>query len=71
MHSFMPSFPRPSSSRRLDSGASTLEYALLAAAVAAVLVAVLIGVGSIVQDAIERSDSCVTSQGTSATCPTR
>jgi Flp pilus assembly pilin Flp len=55
---------------RCEAGASAVEYALLVAAVAVVLVAVLVGIGSIVQDAIHRGDDCVTSRGTSPSCPT-
>lgn len=56
--------------RRSDTGASAIEYALLAAAVAAVLVAVLFGVGSIVEDAFNHANDCVTSGGTSSSCTT-
>lgn len=67
----LPGSRRALPGSRHDRGASTLEYALLVAAVAAVLVAVLIGIGSIVKDAIDRSDDCISSGGTSTNCPTR
>ena len=48
-----------------------LEYALLVAAVAAVLIAVLLGIGSIVKDAIDHTTDCVTGRDSSTSCPTR
>ena len=64
----------PRAARRDDatsSGASSLEYALLVAAVAAVLIAVLLGIGSIVKDAIDHTTDCVTGRDSSTSCPTR
>ena len=51
-----------------EHGASALEYALLIAAVVAVLVAVLFGIGSIVKDAFNHSSDCLTGGGTSTSC---
>jgi pilus assembly protein Flp/PilA len=57
--------------RRRDDGASTVEYALLVAAVAAVLLAVVLGLASIVRDAFRTTDDCVTSGSTGTCAPTR
>lgn len=51
-----------------ERGASSIEYALLVAAVAAVLVAVLLGVASIVRDAFSNTDDCFRNGGTSSNC---
>lgn len=61
------SAPRPGV-RRAERGASGVEYALLVAAVAAVLVAVLLGIASIVKDAFSTTDDCLSGRGSSA-CP--
>lgn len=53
---------------RPDHGASALEYILLVTAVAAVIVAVLAGIGSIIKDAFDHSSDCLTG-GTSTSCP--
>jgi len=77
MHPYTPraprdvrSHPRTGPQPHSEPGASTLEYVLLAAAVAAVLAAVLLGIGSIVKDAIDHANDCYTSRGTSTNCPT-
>jgi pilus assembly protein Flp/PilA len=53
--------------RRLDAGASAVEYALLVAAVAAVLLAVVLGVAGIVRDALQTTTDCVNGSGPSCT----
>ena len=53
-----------------DSGASAVEYGLLVAAIAAVIVAVVFGLGALVRDALNSTGDCLTSNGTSSSCPT-
>jgi pilus assembly protein Flp/PilA len=53
--------------RRRDTGASAVEYALLVAAVAAVVVAVVLGLAGIVRDAFQGTTDCVSGSG--ADCP--
>ena len=45
--------------RRDDRGATAVEYGLLIAAIAAVIVAVVFGFGSTVFDAFSRTSSCI------------
>ncbi len=52
---------------RKDEGASAVEYGLLVAAIAAVIVAVVFGLGSIVKDKFQKTSSCIASSG-SGTC---
>lgn len=52
---------------RRDEGASAVEYGLLVAAIAAVIVAVVFGLGSIVKDKFSKTSSCIAA-GTSTTC---
>lgn len=69
MHPTTPESLHPTPGARAERGASALEYALLVAAVAAVVVAVIVGIGSIVKDAIDHTNDCVTTGGTSTNCP--
>ena len=50
-----------------DAGASAVEYGLLVAAIAAVIVAVLFGVGVVVKGSFNKTSSCV-SAAASSTC---
>jgi pilus assembly protein Flp/PilA len=50
-----------------ERGASAVEYGLLVAAIAAVIVAVVFGLGSMIHDAFSNTSSCV-SAGAAATC---
>ena len=52
---------------RKDEGASAVEYGLLVAAIAAVIVAVVFGLGSIVKDKFTSTSSCIATSG-SGTC---
>lgn len=47
--------------RREDRGATAVEYGLLVAAIAAVIVGVVFGFGSIVNDTFSRTSSCIAS----------
>lgn len=42
-----------------DDGASAVEYGLLVAAIAAVIVGVVFGFGSVMNDAFSRTSSCI------------
>jgi Flp pilus assembly pilin Flp len=55
--------------RRRDEGASAVEYALLVVAIAAVLLAIIIGLASIVRDAFQNVSACA-SNGGSSNCQT-
>jgi pilus assembly protein Flp/PilA len=52
---------------RNDDGASAVEYGLLAAAIAAVIVAVVFGLGSLVKDKFNSTSSCINA-GSASTC---
>ncbi|HEY6797985.1 MAG TPA: hypothetical protein VI248_25190 [Kineosporiaceae bacterium] len=62
--------PRPAPGWRLADGASTVEYTLLIAAVAMVLLAVVLGLASIVKDAFSHTSGCLGSPTSGATCAT-
>lgn len=53
-----------------DRGASAVEYGLLVAAIAAVIVAVVFGLGALVRNALSDTGDCISSNGTSTNCPT-
>lgn len=48
-----------------DDGASAVEYGLLVAAIATVIVAVAVGLGSLVRDIFSNTSSCITTSGSS------
>jgi pilus assembly protein Flp/PilA len=50
-----------------DNGASAVEYGLLVAAIAAVIVAIVFGLGSLVKDKFNSTSSCISAQS-AATC---
>jgi pilus assembly protein Flp/PilA len=56
--------------RRHDRGASAVEYGLLVAAIAVVIVAVVFGLGVIVKDAFTKTTDCVSNSGAGTNCPT-
>lgn len=51
---------------RSDRGASAVEYGLLVAAIAAVIVAIVFGLGGLIKDAFSKTSSCIS--GTGAGC---
>jgi len=51
-----------------DRGASALEYGLMIAAIAGVLVAVVVSLGSIVHDSFENDSACFSKQLDSKSC---
>jgi pilus assembly protein Flp/PilA len=52
---------------RADRGASSVEYGLLVAAIAAVIVAIVFGMGSLVKSKFNDTSSCISAQA-AATC---
>jgi len=50
-----------------DSGASSVEYGLIIAAIAAVIVAIVFGLGTATKSLFNNTSSCV-SAGASSTC---
>jgi len=56
--------------RRQDRGASAVEYGLLVAGIAAVLVAVVFLLGGTVRDKFQHTSDCITSNGVGTSCPT-
>ena len=52
--------------RRVDDGASAVEYALMASAIAAVIVAVVFGLGSMVRDIFTNTSSCISTSGSTS-----
>lgn len=50
--------------RYRDEGASAVEYGLLVAAIAAVIVAVVFGLGTLLNDAFTTTSNCIDSTGT-------
>jgi len=56
--------------RRPEGGASAVEYALLVAAIAAVVLAVVLGLASIVRDAFQNTTDCVSGGASGVSCQT-
>jgi pilus assembly protein Flp/PilA len=68
----MLAYLRKVSSHARDRGASAVEYGLMVAAIAAVIVGVVFGLGSLVQDAFHKTCTAISAQDASATadsCP--
>lgn len=51
-----------------DRGASAVEYGLLVAAIAAVIVGVVFGLGGMVQNAFQDTANCISSQINGPNC---
>ncbi|MDQ1294797.1 MAG: Flp family type IVb pilin [Actinomycetota bacterium] len=45
-------------------GASAVEYGLMVAAIAAVIVGIVFGLGGLVQDTLDKTSTCVPTQNT-------
>ena len=52
--------------KRQDEGASAVEYGLLVAAIAAVIVAVVFGLGSLIKGGFNSTSSCIAAAASSA-----
>jgi pilus assembly protein Flp/PilA len=59
----MLAYIRRTARRGRDRGASAVEYGLMVAAIAAVIVAVVFGLGSVVRNAFEHTSSCIARTG--------
>ena len=62
----MLAYLRKVSSHARDRGASAVEYGLMVAAIAAVIVGVVFGLGSLVQNAFSKTCSAISSSDTTA-----
>ncbi|HZI97210.1 MAG TPA: Flp family type IVb pilin [Actinomycetales bacterium] len=49
--------------RRTDEGASAVEYGLLVAAIAAIIVGIVFTLGTTVQGVFTDTEACITNQG--------
>jgi pilus assembly protein Flp/PilA len=67
----MLAYLRKVSRRARDRGASAVEYGLMVAAIAAVIVGVVFGLGQLVHSAFSKTCSAVSSSvtGTANSCP--
>ena len=52
----------------VDRGASAVEYGLLAAAIAAVIVAIVFGLGGLVAATFQQTEDCIVAQQNGGTC---
>lgn len=64
----MLAYLRKIARRSQDRGASAVEYGLLVAAIAAVIVGVVFGLGNLVADKFRDTTACISSQ-TTGPCP--
>jgi pilus assembly protein Flp/PilA len=53
---------------RQDEGASAVEYGLLIAAIAALIVAIVFGLGGLIKGVFTKTSSCVQTNGSNAGC---
>ena len=51
-----------------ERGASAVEYGLLVACIAAVIVAVVVLLGGHIKSAFTKTDNCIASNGSAASC---
>jgi pilus assembly protein Flp/PilA len=51
-----------------DRGASAVEYGLLVAAIAAVIVAIVFGLGTIIKDKFSQTSNCISTSGSGQNC---
>ena len=55
----MLAYIRKTTNRKSDEGASAVEYGLLVAAIAAVIVGVVFGIGVLVNDGFTKTSDCI------------
>jgi len=65
----MLGYLRKISTTAKDRGASAVEYGLLVAAIAAVIVGVVFGLGGIVKSAFSKTSNCISTAAASTTTP--
>jgi pilus assembly protein Flp/PilA len=63
----MLGYIRKAAQRTRDHGASAVEYGLMVAAIAAVIVGLVFGLGKLVSTAFSKTSTCISSQG-AGTC---
>ena len=51
-----------------EAGASAVEYGLLIAAIAAVIVGIVFGIGILVRDGFSKTSDCLSTSGTATGC---
>ena len=59
----MLAYIRKASRKTADRGATAVEYGLMVAAIAAVIVAVVFGLGSLVKSTFDDTNSCISTNG--------
>ncbi len=64
----MLEFIRNITSRRDEDGASAVEYGLLVAGIAALIVAIVFIFGGVIRDAFSNTCGTISSQGAGGTC---
>ena len=64
----MIEFIRNIATRRDEDGASAVEYGLLVAGIAALIVAIVFLFGGVIKDAFSETCGTISSQGSAATC---
>ena len=64
----MLDYLRALTSRRTDDGASAVEYGLLVAGIAALIVAIVFIFGGVIKDAFNSTCGTVKNSGTAGTC---
>ncbi len=51
-----------------EAGASAVEYGLLIAAIAAVIIGIVFGIGILVKNGFSKTSNCLSSSGTTSGC---
>ena len=64
----MLSFIRRATRTTKDRGASAVEYGLLVAAIAALIVIVVFGLGKVVSNVFSKTSSCISDGSTATSC---
>ena len=59
----MLAYIRKVSRKTADRGATAVEYGLMVAAIAAVIVGIVFGLGTLVRDRFDRTNQCITNNG--------
>lgn len=65
----MLAYIRKASRKTADRGATAVEYGLMVAAIAAIIVAVVFGLGSLIRTTFDNTNTCITSNSAVAADP--
>lgn len=65
----MLAYLRKTTRRAQDTGATAVEYGLMVAAIAAVIVAIVFGLGSLVQTVFTDTCNSIDAQNSTTACP--